>query len=64
VANSFDKLKEAYDKQDWEVLHILLDNMNLSALKAIRDGHPEPEKLARKVLAVNARYQDTPRYSS
>jgi hypothetical protein len=64
VANSFDKLKEAYDKQDWEVLHILLDNMNLSALKAIRDGHADPVKLAKTVLHVNRIYQDTPRHSA
>ena len=62
--NTVDELERAFARQDWEVLHILLDDLNIKALKAIRDGHAEPEKLACKVLAVNARYQNAPRYSA
>lgn len=58
-----DELRESleeYGKRDPEAGHAFLDDLMLSALSAIRDGHDDPAPLAHAVLRANT--ADFPRW--
>lgn len=60
-----DELRDALEelgKRDPEAGHLLLDDLMLTALAAIRDGHDEPHKLAHAVLRANT--ADFPRWNA